>query len=269
MFIYLIVNHTTGKYYVGQHKGNSLKKYLQQKLHHAQKDISSNSRLYRSMRAHPDKNSWSIHALRSDIQDREELDQTEKDFIVFLKAQDPEYGYNICRGGEGFTGPHTQASRKKTSESIRKAMINPIVRARIVKGLEKGWHDPQSRTNLAKANRLRLLIPAEHTKAVKAAQRLHTPEIQVKSAKTRKIIWENPETYAKAVAAGKKGWSKENYSRTLEAVRRTNSSPKYRANMSKVKKGKKFGLLFRAKMSEVARKREAKKREANSHLLLS
>ncbi len=113
MFIYLIVNHKTGKYYVGQHKGNKLRKYLQQKFHHAQKGISSNSRLYRSMRAHPLPSIWSIHALRSDIQTREELDQTERDFIAFLKAQDPKYGYNICRGGEGFTGPHTEETRHK------------------------------------------------------------------------------------------------------------------------------------------------------------
>lgn len=113
MFIYLIVNHETGKYYVGQHKGQSLKKYLQQKFHHAKTGISEHSRLFRSMRAHPDPSVWSIHALRSDIQTKPELDQTEKDFIKFLRSQDPDYGYNICRGGEGFTGPHAQKSKKE------------------------------------------------------------------------------------------------------------------------------------------------------------
>ncbi len=107
MFIYMIVNHATGKYYVGQHKGINLRKYLQQKFHHAQRGVSGNSRLFNSMRKHPDPLVWSIHALRSDINIRKELDELEKDFIAFLRAQDPEYGYNICRGGEGFTGPHT------------------------------------------------------------------------------------------------------------------------------------------------------------------
>jgi hypothetical protein len=117
VFIYLIVNHETGKYYVGQHKGNNLKKYLQQKFNHAQSGVSENSKLFRSMRAHPDQGVWSIHALRSDIIDKTELDQVEQDFIAFLRSQDAEYGYNICRGGEGFTGPHTEKTKEKMSNS--------------------------------------------------------------------------------------------------------------------------------------------------------
>lgn len=119
MFIYLIVNHETGKYYIGQHKGKSLKKYLQTKLSNARYQENGRSRLFNSMRKYPQSTLWSIHALRSDIQTREELDQTEKDFIKFLKSQDPEYGYNICRGGEGFTGPHTEETRIKISIASR------------------------------------------------------------------------------------------------------------------------------------------------------
>jgi len=44
MFIYLIVNHTTGKYYVGQHKGDNLKKYLQRKFSEARHDRGSSQR---------------------------------------------------------------------------------------------------------------------------------------------------------------------------------------------------------------------------------
>ena len=80
MFIYLIVNHVTGRYYVGQHKGTNLRKYLQEKLHHAQKHRGS-SRLFASMREHP-KDAWSIHALLSDIKTKPELDAYERDFIA-------------------------------------------------------------------------------------------------------------------------------------------------------------------------------------------
>jgi len=118
MFIYLIVNHVTGKYYVGQHKGRNLKKYLQDKLSHAKQKVYSGSHLYNSMRKHP-KEAWSIHALLSDVQTKIELDQYERDFIAFLRAQDPAYGYNICRGGEGFTGPHSAEARRKNSEASR------------------------------------------------------------------------------------------------------------------------------------------------------
>jgi hypothetical protein len=116
MFIYLIVNQATGKYYVGQHKGNNLRKYLQTKISDANRNRGGNSYLYASMRKHP-KEAWSIHALLSDVQTRAELDQHEKDFISFLRSQDPEYGYNIQRGGEGFTGPHSEETKRKCSEA--------------------------------------------------------------------------------------------------------------------------------------------------------
>ncbi len=114
MFIYLIVNHVTGKYYVGQHKGTNLKQYLQKKFYEAGNHLGGNSHLYASMRKHG-REAFTIHALLSDVQTREELDQKEKDFIASLKSQDPEYGYNICRGGEGFTGPHSDKTRRKMS----------------------------------------------------------------------------------------------------------------------------------------------------------
>ena len=132
MFIYLIVNHKTGKYYVGQHKGTSLKKYLRQKFYHAQKEISKGSHLYNSMRKHPDPSVWSIHALRADIQTREELDQIEKDFIKFLRSQDPEYGYNICRGGEGID-PDIKSKQTKN------LWTKPDYRSKQVKNRKERW----------------------------------------------------------------------------------------------------------------------------------
>lgn len=128
MFIYLIVNHETGKYYVGQHKGNNLKKYLQKKLSSARHQHSGQSHLFNAMRKYPQSSIWSIHALRDDIQTRTELDETERDFIKFLRSQDPEYGYNICQGGEGFTGPHTEETRANIAEATRKYFdLNPEV----------------------------------------------------------------------------------------------------------------------------------------------
>ena len=129
MFIYLIVNHTSGKYYVGQHKGTNLKKYLQVKLGQAKYELKrkghgGGSHLFNSMRKH-DPSVWSIHALISDIQTKEELDQTEKDFISFLRSQDPEYGYNICKGGEGFTGTHSPEARAKVTEALKQRWATP------------------------------------------------------------------------------------------------------------------------------------------------
>jgi len=119
MFIYLIVNHATGKYYVGQHKGTDLKRYFQKKLSSA-RHARGSSHLFNSMRKHPLPCDWSIHALLSDVQTRAELDQYERDFIAFLKSQDPEYGYNIARGGEG-GGMLGHKQSPETKEKIRAA----------------------------------------------------------------------------------------------------------------------------------------------------
>jgi hypothetical protein len=132
MFIYLIVNHETGKYYVGQHKGNNLKKYLQTKLSDAKHHRGGQSYLFNAMRKYPQATLWSIHALRSDIQTKAELDQTERGFIGFLRSQDPEFGYNICRGGEGFTGLHTAEAKSKVTKALKQRWAQP--------GFRDHWH---------------------------------------------------------------------------------------------------------------------------------
>src|SRR5208282_5269596 len=147
MFIYLIVNHSTEKYYVGQHKGNNLKQYLQKKFYEADKRLGGQSRLYASMRKHG-RDVFTIHALLSDVQTKPELDQYERDFITFLKSQDPEYGYNICRGGEGFTGPHTESARLKVGEASRKRWANLEYKNKVSKVMsllhEGSHHTPET-----------------------------------------------------------------------------------------------------------------------------
>lgn len=127
MFIYLIVNYITGKYYVGQHKGVDLQHYLQQKFYEAEHRLKARSHLYASMRKHG-REAFTIHALLSNVQTRSELDAYEKDFIAFLKSTDSEYGYNICRGGEGFTGPHTEEAKKKNAAASRRMWQSPEIR---------------------------------------------------------------------------------------------------------------------------------------------
>ncbi len=130
MFIYLIVNRITGKYYVGQHKGADLQHYLQQKFYEADHRLKARSHLYASMRKHG-REAFTIHALLSDVQTKPELDAYERDFIAFLKSQNPEYGYNICRGGEGFTGPHTEQWKEKMRVRMKGRTFTPEAIARM------------------------------------------------------------------------------------------------------------------------------------------
>jgi hypothetical protein len=190
MFIYLIVNHETGKYYVGQHKGNNLQRYLQQKFSHARTGISERSLLFRSMRAHPNPHVWSIHALRSDIQDKTELDETERDFIRFLRSQDPEYGYNICRGGEGFTGPHTEKWKQLSSIAMKEMWQRSEFRDRMVKIANERWS-----------------IPEIHKKSIECLkERWANSNIQSNQTKE---LWKNLDYRAKQVKERRERWTPE------------------------------------------------------------
>jgi GIY-YIG catalytic domain len=117
MFVYVIVNSENLKIYIGQHKGNNLQKYLKQKISHALHGEAAGSHLYKAMRKYSQA-VWSIHPLISGIGDKKELDETEQLLIYALKAQHPDVGYNICDGGEGFTGPHTEATKEKLRAAI-------------------------------------------------------------------------------------------------------------------------------------------------------
>lgn len=122
MFIYCIVCSETLKIYIGQHKGPNLDWYLVRKFwdanHHT---AGTRSRLYASMRKHP-RESWSIHSILRSVT-REDLDYWERHFIRVLKTQHPDVGYNICDGGEGFSGPHSEKSKKWISRRMKKIMI--------------------------------------------------------------------------------------------------------------------------------------------------
>jgi hypothetical protein len=135
MFVYLIINSITGKYYVGQHKGDNLQHYLQQKFYEAEHRLKARSHLYASIRKHG-RIAFSIHIL-SDVKTKEELDRLEKLFIILLDSRNPDIGYNICRGGEGFTGPHTEEARKKNSVASRAMWEQPGKRESIVSNMKK------------------------------------------------------------------------------------------------------------------------------------
>jgi hypothetical protein len=123
MYVYVIRNSVTGKVYIGQHKGNNLKKYLQTKLSQAHYELKRKgkgrgSHLFASMRKQP-KEVWSIEPLIEGIETRLELDRMECLYIAMFDTRNPEVGYNICRGGEGFTGKHTSEAKAKVSEKAK------------------------------------------------------------------------------------------------------------------------------------------------------
>jgi group I intron endonuclease len=148
LFIYVIVCDESLKLYVGQHKGRDLRQYLRSKWYAAHHRLSDRSRLYAALRKYP-RESWSIHPLVSGVETRPELDELEKYFIRVLKTQHSDVGYNICRGGEGFTGPHTEKSRQKMSRIQRKSYTEHPERGRFVgERFAKMWADPAFRRRM-------------------------------------------------------------------------------------------------------------------------
>ena len=117
MFVYVIVCSESMKIYVGQHKGDDLQHYLQQKMYEARKRLKSRSHLYAALRKYP-RETWSIHALMHHST-RDDLDYWERHFIRVLKTQHPDVGYNICDGGEGFTGLHSEKAKRKIGDKSR------------------------------------------------------------------------------------------------------------------------------------------------------
>jgi GIY-YIG catalytic domain len=152
MFIYVIVCNESVKLYVGQHKGNNLRQYLQQKWSEAQRGISRRSHLYNAMKKYP-RGSWSIWPLVSGVENRAELDELEKHFIRVLKSQHDDIGYNICRGGEGFTGPHTAETWAKIHAKRDAYWAKPENHEETSRRFKEMWADPAFKEKMSQIHK--------------------------------------------------------------------------------------------------------------------
>src|SRR5260370_757702 len=110
MFVYLIINDVNWKIYIGKTTNPSLWEYLQQKFRRSVASPALRSKLFRAIRKYGPEH-FHIYPMISNCQTNEMLCCWEQILIKTLAAQDYEVGYNICRGGEGFTGSHSQESR--------------------------------------------------------------------------------------------------------------------------------------------------------------
>jgi hypothetical protein len=88
--------------------------------------LNGGSRLNASIRKHG-REHFHIYPLFEGIT-KEEIIEHEKLLIKALKAQHPDIGYNICKGGEGFTGPHTEEAKRKNSDASVKMWQRPGIR---------------------------------------------------------------------------------------------------------------------------------------------
>lgn len=197
MFVYVIVCSETLKIYVGQHKGKNLRQYLQQKQSEARHRLAARSHLYAAMRKYSEE-TWSIHPLAVGVDNRAKLDELERHYVRVLKTQHPDVGYNICRGGEGFTGPQSESAKAKITAALIGHHVSAETRAKIgaanaitAKGQK---HTPEHNAKMA------AIMAGRHT-STGMLGRTHSPETLEKMRESAKRRGISSETRAKINAA--------------------------------------------------------------------
>lgn len=276
MFVYLITNAANGKVYVGQHKGRDLQHYLQQKFYEAEHRLKARSYLYAAIRKHGREN-FSIEPLAkvSGIMPKAVLDSLEIFCIAHLNTRDPKVGYNICRGGEGFTGPHSEEWKSKVQESWAKKIAQGYkhprrsseIRAKIGAASKGHICFPETRLKMSEAQKGRVSpMKGKHhssesrlkmSEALKGKQRIPcSPETRVKISQANKgqVPWisgrkHSPESRLKMseAAKGRSPWNKGKH-HSPDTILKISEALKGRT-------GRRHSLESRLKMSKAAKGR--------------
>lgn len=102
----------SGKVYIGQAKN-----YSSRIRQHIVLSKKSDTLISRAIRKYGIDKFEVKFLYQQDQYNRPDLDKKEIFFIEKYKSTDKNLGYNICKGGEGRTGPLSKSTRKKMSEA--------------------------------------------------------------------------------------------------------------------------------------------------------
>lgn len=193
MFIYLITNSVTDKYYVGKTTSSDLPKYLLRKTNDALSGHSFCPHLYNAIRKYG-RDKFSIHPLMSTLTSNSELLRWEMELIALFKSRDPKIGYNVTPGGDGaqpgelnsFYGKkHSAETKKKLSELRTGTTMSDETRKKIgrthkVKGIHPpSWggktHSEETKNKISGAHRGKELSP-EHREVFVQSRRFRGRE---------------------------------------------------------------------------------------------
>ena len=79
------------------------------------------------------------------------LDKLEQRYIKLYKSDEPEFGYNLNKGGKGNIGyKHTDEELKLMSQVGKEKMIDPIQKEVVLNNLSKGWKSTSSKSEETK-----------------------------------------------------------------------------------------------------------------------
>jgi group I intron endonuclease len=159
MIVYLLVNRTNLKCYVGQTIKNNLSKRWNKNLSNAK----CNDHLTAAIKKYGAE-SFARHVLhRCDSQ--KDADDLERRWIAFLRTHDPRYGYNKQLGGVKWRGGHKLSARTKKKISVaakaRWAKVSPREKERFANAARLRW---QRLTKEEKASIVLKMMQAKHGK---------------------------------------------------------------------------------------------------------
>ena len=211
--LYMHINKTNGKVYVGQTKKSYCRRWRNGK------GYSTCSRFAKSI----EKYGWDgfEHIPLIEGLSKSEADYFEQFFIEFFDSQNPEFGYNLTTGGDEcpMDNPvvrenHREAMkklsadpewRKKHREALKKLHADPEYQKKNREAMKKVHADPEWRKKVSEANRKMAQDPEWRENVRKANQKLHAdPEYQKKHREALKKLHADPEYQKKNREAMKK-----------------------------------------------------------------
>lgn len=139
MIVYMILNEVSFKYYIGKTK-EELQTYLDQNIRSALLGRNDKPHLYNSFRKYK-KEVFCIFPLVSSVSDNE-AKAYEQVLILLFNSRDPDIGYNITQGGDGYSEWTEESKQKARKSKLGKKHSKETIKKRVQSLREKvllGW----------------------------------------------------------------------------------------------------------------------------------
>lgn len=231
---YIVYRHTSpnGKIYIGITCGS-----MTSRAGKNGRRYSGNEHFYRAIQ----KYGWDNfqHDILYSNLTKEEACELETSLIAEYKANQYDFGYNICDGGEGRSGDHQSDDTKKLiSVAAKEQWKNPIIRQRHIESL-RGREVTQETRNKIRDSQIGKYVPPEVGRKISEAKKGKHPWNYGKKCGPR-----SDETKAKLSAYNK--------GKTI--------SQEQRGQISKKLKGREITPEWREKISNTLKQRNAERR---------
>lgn len=144
--IYCIENTVSNKKYIGQ--SVNIEDRWRRHITELRNGKHHNSHLQNTWNKYGE-NSFKFYIL--EYCDIDELDEKERYYIKLYNTMDRDYGYNLQSGGQA-TNHHSDESKKKISESNKKAYQNEELRKLRSKDALRQWSNPEIKEKIIGVN---------------------------------------------------------------------------------------------------------------------